>query len=75
MLRVQEVHVEECSGAARPVHGHALHPHLLLHEEQSFLIECRGRWDIRFEANISQYEANFYSLLRQNEANIKKNQI
>ncbi len=27
-----------CAGAARPVHGHALHPHLLLNEEQSFLI-------------------------------------
>ncbi len=59
MLRVQEVHVEECvgaarpvhaestrstcrgvcAGAARPVHGHALPTHLLLNEEQSFLIE------------------------------------
>ncbi len=62
MLRVQEVYVEECAGAARPVHGHALHSHLLIHEEQSFLIECRLRCNIRFEANISEYEANFYML-------------
>jgi hypothetical protein len=55
MLRVQVVHVEECAGAARPVHGHALRPHLLLHEEQSFLIECRVRRDIRYEANKSEF--------------------
>ncbi len=63
MLRVQEV---ECAGAARPVHGHALHPHLVIHEEQSFLIECRVRRCIRFEANMkrifNRFEANFYSL-------------
>ncbi len=54
MLRVQEVHVEECAGAARPVHGHAHRPHLLIHEEQSFLIESRLRRDIRFEANMKR---------------------
>jgi hypothetical protein len=53
MLREQGVHVVECAGAAPPLHGHALPPHLLLHEEQSFLIECRARRYIRFEENIS----------------------